>query len=115
MYTYKAIVLRVVDGDTIDCSVQLGFDVTMNLRFRLYGINTPETRGIEREQGLKSKARMQQLLPIGEQVVLTTYKDRKEKYGRYLCEVFADDVSLNGLMIAEGLATPYSGRGKTIK
>ena len=81
MYTYRAQVVRVVDGDTMAFSVDLGLDVRINLTVRIYGIDTPEMGTVE---GREAKAEAQRLMPVGSEVVLTTVKDRREKYGRYL-------------------------------
>lgn len=111
MYEYRATVLRVVDGDTIDATVDLGFDVHVNQRFRLYGINAPETRGESRDAGKAAKAYLQTLLTThagktGE-LTIQTRKDDREKYGRYLAVLLAGDANLNHLMIAAGHAVPY--------
>ncbi len=86
MYDYMATLVRVIDGDTVDCDIDLGFGVWLkNQRVRLYGINTPETRTRdlkEKEAGLAAKARLIELLP--EKFVLTSVKDKKGKFGRIL-------------------------------
>ena len=86
MYDYMATLVRVIDGDTVDCDIDLGFGVWLkNQRVRLYGINTPETRTRdlkEKEAGLAAKARLIERLP--EKFVLTSVKDKKGKFGRIL-------------------------------
>ena len=81
MYTYNATVIRVVDGDTVDVTIDLGFDVSLAARFRLFGLNAPEKWTVE---GKLSAARLSELLPVGSEVVVKSEKDRREKYGRYL-------------------------------
>ena len=117
MFEYAATVVRVVDGDTIYFDVDLGFYIRMTLDVRLKGLNTPEIRGEAREAGLKSKAFVEQALPVGMLVVLRTYK--AEKYGRYLAEVLylpgaktRDEIlkngrSLNRELLDKGLAEPF--------
>ena len=86
MYDYMAELVKVVDGDTIDCDIDLGFGVWLkNQRVQLYGINAPETRTkdlLEKEAGLLAKARLTALLP--DRFLLTSVKDKKGKFGRIL-------------------------------
>jgi len=117
MYTYKAQVLKIVDGDTIDVDVELGFDVVLsNQRVRLYGIDTPEsrTRNLEEKfRGLLSKSRLQEQCPKGSKILLES-KDRG-KFGRILGILYHIDnteISINDRMIEEGFAVPYSGGNK---
>ena len=66
MYTYKAKLVRVIDGDTIDAEIDLGFNVLIRQRIRLYGIDTPEARTrdlVEKEKGLAAKQRLTEILP----------------------------------------------------
>lgn len=109
MYVYKASVIDVYDGDTITALVDLGFHIKMQIKVRLYGINTPEITGITRPAGLRSKERVVELIH-GKDVILKTYKDKQEKFGRWLADVYVDDVntkSINQLLVEEGLATPF--------
>ena len=111
MYQYNATVINVVDGDTIDVSVDLGFDTSLTMRLRLLGINTPETRTKnleEKARGLAAKERVKQLIE-NKKVVIHTEKDSTEKYGRYLATVFIDDIDVNQLLIKEGHAVVYDG------
>lgn len=84
-FVYDAEVIRVVDGDTYDLGIDLGFRLYHEDRFRLMEINTPETRGKERSEGLKVKEYVKNLIE-GKMVVVKTF--RKEKFGRYLCEIY---------------------------
>ena len=85
MYTYKAKLLRIVDGDTVDAEIDLGFGVFMKQRIRLYGINTPESRTRdleEKERGLAAKARLTEIL--GKEFVIETILNKRGKFGRIL-------------------------------
>jgi len=113
-YVYDATVTRVIDGDTVDTLLDLGVDVGVSIRFRLYGINAPEMRGPSSDRGKASKARLEQMLPVGSKVVVLTHKDKQEKYGRYLGEFFPasdiatiGEISINQQMVREGYAVEY--------
>ena len=120
MYTYKAKLDRVVDGDTIDVNIDLGFDITVHKRIRLAGIDTPESRTRdleEKKRGLAAKYRLTEILDQGSLVV-----DSKEvgKYGRVLgvLTVHPDNLDLpinvNETLVREGHAVEYNG-GKKVK
>lgn len=100
-YKYRAEVVRVVDGDTVDAAVDLGFDVTLSARFRMLGINAPEKNT---KEGKESLARLAVLLPVGSLVVVQTTKDKKEKFGRYLGTFLVDGKSINQQLVDEGFA-----------
>ena len=112
LYHYKMTVIRVVDGDTVYGDVDLGFNIgNKKMEFRLAKINTPETKGATREAGLTSKKYTEDKI-MGKEVIIVTKKDTKEKYGRYLAEVFYKDetgnyVSLNDELVQKGLAVPF--------
>jgi Kyanoviridae endonuclease len=106
MYQYRAKVVRVVDGDTLHLDVELGFDVTRRDSFRLYGINAPE-RGTP--EGTQATQWLVEHLKGHETIVVTTHKDDREKYGRYLATLWIGGNNLNEAMVAEGHAVPYSG------
>ena len=117
MYTYKIKLDRVIDGDTIDAYIDLGFDVSVKKRIRFMGINTPESRTRDLEEkarGLAAKDRVLELCPVGGDVVLRTSKDGKGKFGRILGEIFVPGVvqSVNQLLIEEGHAVKYFGGKK---
>ena len=112
MYQYTGTIIKVSDGDTCTIDVDLGFSIRQKMIFRLHGINTPEVIGPERTAGLAAKHRVEELLPPGKDVVINTYKDRKEKFGRYLAEVSYFDenknlICINELLVKEGLAKPF--------
>lgn len=110
MYTYKAIVNRIFDGDTINVDIDLGFGVMLkDQSLRFLGLDTPEIRGEERPQGLISRNFVVERIPVGSYITITTVKDRKEKFGRYLATVFyGDDMkNLNEELLQNGMAKPY--------
>jgi len=111
MYEYKAKVLEVIDGDTIDVIIDLGFDVKFVSRLRLYGINCPESRTrdkVEKVKGLAAKARLKALIQDKE-VVVNTFKDKEEKFGRMLANITLDGTLINDQLIVEGHAVAYFG------
>lgn len=102
MYEYRATVIRVIDGDTVDCRVDVGFRVSIDMRFRLAGINAPE---MDTEAGKAAKVRLMELMPQGIELLVRTQKDRQEKYGRYLGTFLdLDGHSINDRMFREGHA-----------
>lgn len=108
MYAYQGKVVRVVDGDTIDIEVDLGFSVKIKERFRLAYINAPEYRTRnkkEKARGVASKEYLEKLI-LQKVVDVYTIKDTKGKYGRYLAEVYIGDKvkSVNDRLVEEGHA-----------
>jgi micrococcal nuclease len=119
MYEYRVKkVHKVVDGDTIDVDIDLGFSVSFFSRVRLAGIDTPESRTTDAKEkalGLEVKEKIKKELAAAKDVVIKTEKpDSSEKYGRILGWVFLDgaDVSLNQKLINEGYAWTYGGGTK---
>jgi micrococcal nuclease len=119
MYEYRVKkLINVVDGDTIDVEIDLGFDISINKRVRLAGIDTPESRTtdkFEKSLGLESKARLKQLLSDAELIVIRTEKpNSSEKFGRVLGWLYIDDtkISINDTLIASGYAWSYLGDSK---
>lgn len=115
-YKYKAKLIRVVDGDTVDFMVDLGFNVWSKQRIRLFGINTPEVRTRnkkEKEAGLRAKAYVQNMLKDAE-IEIKAYE--KGKYGKYLADIYLcsgkDRVSLNFLLLEFGYVVEYYGGKK---
>lgn len=109
MYEYKALVKEVYDGDTITAIVDLGFRNQTTIKFRLLGINTPELEKATKEAGLKSRDRLRELI-LGKEIIIKTQKDKQEKYGRWLGEIFLPEntiISVNQMLINEGLAVPF--------
>ncbi len=91
LYSYKAIVVDVYDGDTITVDIDLGMGIWLKKqKIRLADINTPEIRGKEREEGLKVRDWLRNKI-LNKEIILETIKDTKGKYGRWLGKVwFAD-------------------------
>jgi micrococcal nuclease len=119
MYEYYVRkVENVVDGDTIDVLIDLGFDILFASRVRLAGIDTPESRTkdlAEKALGLEAKEYLKKALKDAKSVVIKTEKmDSSEKYGRILGWVYVDGntVSLNDMMINDGYAWGYLGDTK---
>jgi micrococcal nuclease len=119
MYEYYVRkVENVVDGDTIDVLIDLGFDIIFGSRVRLAGIDTPESRTkdlAEKALGLEAKEYLKKALKDAKSVVIKTEKmDSSEKYGRILGWVYVDGntVSLNDMMINDGYAWGYLGDTK---
>ena len=115
---YVKKVTKVVDGDTIDVDIDLGFDISFSSRVRLAGIDTPESRTSDKAEkalGLEAKAYLKHEIEAAKSVVIKTEKmDSSEKYGRILGWVFLDgaEVSLNEKMIKDGYAWGYLGDTK---
>ena len=119
MYEYHVKkVLKVVDGDTIDVDIDLGFDISYTQRVRLAGIDTPESRtkdAREKALGLEVKDKIKKAIDAAKDVVIKTEKpDSSEKYGRILGWVFLDGntKSLNEQLIEEGYDWSYMGETK---
>lgn len=120
MYEYRATVLKVIDGDTVDVDIDLGFGIWLrNERIRVAGIDTPESRTSDREEkkfGLAAKARVKELLKE-ENLILKTEIDRsgedaKGKFGRILGDFVLGNTTLGQTLISEGHAVPYHGQSK---
>jgi micrococcal nuclease len=115
---YVKKVTNVVDGDTIDVDIDLGFDISFSSRVRLAGIDTPESRTSDKAEkilGLESKEYLKSKIKDAKSVVIKTEKmDSSEKYGRILGWVYLDgsSVSINEQMISEGYAWGYMGETK---
>ena len=109
-------VLRVVDGDTIDADIDLGFDISLTKRVRLSGVDTPESRTTdlkEKALGLEVKEWLKKNLDGKKNILIKTeLPDSTEKYGRILGRLYVDDVCLNDRMISDGYAWTYDGGTK---
>ena len=120
MYEYRARVLKVVDGDTVDVDIDLGFGVWLkDERVRIMGIDTPESRTrdkVEKKFGLAAKARLKELLgatPILKTQVGKGGEDMKGKFGRILGDFLTEDGKKCGeLLVKEGHAVKYMGGAK---
>jgi micrococcal nuclease len=117
IYRIKS-VLKVVDGDTIDASIDLGFDISLEKRIRFAGIDTPESRTTnlkEKALGLESKEWLKKALEGAKDILIKTeLPDSTEKYGRIIGHLFINgqETSLNNQMIDEGYALAYDGGTK---
>jgi micrococcal nuclease len=119
MYEYRVkSVLAVVDGDTIDVDIDLGFDISLTKRVRLAGIDTPESRTKDKEEkvlGLEVKELLKKKLKEAKSIVIKTQlPDSTEKYGRILGWIYLDgaELSVNEALIAGGYAWEYMGETK---
>ena len=124
MYTYKAKVVRVVDGDTVDALIDLGFDIHKKIRIRMVGMNAPESRTRdleEKKRGLAAKARLIEILDYNDNKC-TLKVSGLGKFGRALANVYVDTLSqttasknpitifnVNQQLIKEGHAVAYDG------
>ena len=122
MYEYKCKVKRVVDGDTMDVILDLGFDVHHAVRVRLAGIDTPESRTRDKDEkarGKLSKAFLKESIKGKKIVLKTKIKDSKGKFGRVIAEVWAEFENgslrnINELMIKECYAVKYNAENKAL-
>lgn len=109
LYRYKAIVTSVYDGDTCTVDIDLGLSAWIRgEKLRLNRINAPELTGKDRPEGLKSRDFLKDKIQ-GKEIMIETIKDRKEKYGRYLAEVWLEEskgkfININDLVVKEGFA-----------
>lgn len=111
LYCYRATVLEVVDGDTAWMDVDLGFSIRQKMSLRFYGINAPELHGTpDAKPGIAAKEFLNSLIG-GKKVTIRTQKDKDDKFGRLLAEVFVTGnlVSVNQQMIEKGHAVAYFG------
>ena len=115
MYEYRCIIVEVVDGDTIDIDIDLGFGVWMRgERIRLDGVDTPESRtsdAVEKKFGLLAKHFVEEKLPVGKEAVLLS-KQFRGKFGRILGDIRVDGKILTEELISNHLAVPYHGENK---
>ena len=124
MHEYKCTILRVVDGDTVDVDIDLGFGVWMrNERIRVLGIDTPETRTmdkVEKIYGNLAKEFVKSFLKVGSTQTLQTEKDKSGKFGRILGKFIVYDsktdssTPLGDIMVREHLAVAYHGQSKEL-
>jgi len=109
MYEYNAKLDRVIDGDTVDAMIDLGFNTWVHKRIRIEGIDAPETRTRdldEKAQGFATKERLEGLLEAANGMfVLQSHG--VGKYGRCLGTIFIEEQNINELLLAEGLAEVY--------
>ena len=118
-YIYLGRVLSITDGDTVTLDLDLGCNVHIIERCRLFGINTPETFGVKKDSaeykaGMVAKEWLEDRVECypgeeGIEVTVRTHKDKKGKYGRYLVEIYDGETSINAEMVEKGLAVEYDG------
>jgi len=87
-YHYRATVVRIYDADTMTLKIDLGFKINFEENFRIRGINAPEVRGPEKQEGIIARDWLRNKCQNGSQVFIETFKDKKGKYGRYLADVY---------------------------
>jgi len=120
-FWYGATTLGIVDGDTIDLMIDLGFNIHHKIRVRLYGVNAPESRTkdlAEKELGLKAKKFTEEWLTQNKWIYVNTIPDKNDKYGRILAKIYTDEniyrpevKCLNEDIIKSGFAREYYGVG----
>ena len=115
MYEYSCRINRVIDGDSVDVCIDLGFDISFTSSVRLYGIDTPESRTRdldEKKCGLLAKKFLEEAVKNGKDIIIRTQKDEKGKFGRVLGSLIIDGTNINHKMIEENLAVAYYGQSK---
>lgn len=112
LFTYRATPVRVIDGDTLEVDIDLGFRVMIRQRLRLLGLNTPELH--DKDIELRKRATDARIFVLGwinkamgTQWPIIVKTAKSDKYGRWLAEVYYGDECLNALLIESGLADPY--------
>ena len=110
-YEYWAEIARVVDADTLDLNISVGFNMTVSERVRLIGINTPETHCVKHDSeeyrlGMMATEYLVSRAPIGSWIEVKIFYGKREKYGRWLAEVFVDGESINQELLVSGHAEP---------
>ena len=117
MYEYKCNIIKVVDGDTVDVDIDLGFGIWMkDERVRIMGIDTPESRTRDKEEKVFGKlagAYLTKHINEAKRITIKTeYEDAKGKFGRVLGQVWCDGVNINAKMVDEHYAVAYHGQNK---
>ena len=112
LYTYKVSHIHsVYDGDTCTVDIDLGLNIVIRKeKIRLFGIDTPELRGVsdeEKERGRQARDWLRENLDAAEEVLIRTHKDKSGKYGRLLGELIADGKNLNLALVDQGMAKEY--------
>ena len=119
MYQYKCKINKVLDGDTVDIDLDLGFNIVLvNQRVRMAGVDTPESRTSNKEEkprGLLSKKKLAEKLPVGSWQIIETQKsdNNDDKFGRILgVFILEDGTKVNDWLIQNHYAVPYKGENK---
>lgn len=110
MYEYKCYTIRVIDGNTIDATIDLGFNVMVRQRIKLYGIDTPDMRSDDKERAFAAKTRLTEL--VGKEFICQTIMNKRGKAGRTLGRVYFEDqqgnrIDVNQTLKNEGFASTY--------
>lgn len=121
MYQYKCKINKVLDGDTVDIDLDLGFNIILaNQRVRLAGVDTPESRTANKEEkprGLLSKKKLAEKLPFGSWQIIETQRsdNNDDKFGRILgVFILEDGTKVNDWLIKNNYAVPYKGENKEL-
>jgi len=121
MYQYKCKINKVLDGDTVDIDLDLGFNIILaNQRVRMAGVDTPESRTTNKEEkprGLLSKKKLAEKLPVGSWQIIETQRsdNNDDKFGRILgIFILQDGTKVNDWLIANNYAVPYKGENKEL-
>ena len=109
-YVYAARCVQVIDGDTLDLDIDLGFHVTIRQRVRLRGIDTPEMWGKDRDRAIDARTEVT-ICTAGIDLLIRTERDKADKYGRLLADIWVDGLatSLSDHLVGRGLARRYDG------
>ena len=117
MYEYKCTINRVVDGDTVDATLDLGFSVLYKSRVRLFGIDTPESRTRNKDEKARGKLAAKFLSDAIKKadtvIIRTELRDSRGKFGRVLGTIVCDGVDINNAMVENYMAAKYFGQNKT--
>ncbi len=106
IYQYSATVIKIIDGDTITVAIDCGFRIAFATPLRMNGINAPE---LKTDAGKKALAYIQTLIAVGDTISIKTFKDPRDKYGRWLADVFtASGENVNQAMVDSGNAVFYA-------
>lgn len=109
LYQYRATITEVYDGDTVTADIDLGFNTwRRDEHLRLNGIDAPEMHGDRKAEGIAARDALAGRV-LGKELVICTIKDRQEKFGRYLVEIYVGDDNINGWMVTKGYAVSYRG------
>jgi micrococcal nuclease len=121
MYQYKCKINKVLDGDTVDIDLDLGFNIVLaNQRVRMAGVDTPESRTANKEEkprGLLSKKKLAEKLPVGSWQIIETQRsdNNDDKFGRILgVFILEDGTKVNEWLIKNNYAVPYKGENKDL-
>jgi micrococcal nuclease len=121
MYQYKCKINKVLDGDTVDIDLDLGFNIVLaNQRVRMAGVDTPESRTANKEEkprGLLSKKKLAEKLPVGSWQIIETQRsdNNDDKFGRILgVFILEDGTQVNDWLIKNNYAVPYKGDNKEL-